>query len=160
MGFFKILFAMIPDLNTPQNLPPLLRECWNKLNSTFMKRVKKLGITPDQYIVLRWIHEFPEELVSQTKLAYLMCTDANNIAGVMKRMEILKLIERKVNPLDKRQKNIFPTHKGTRLFKRAKMIAEQLENEVLSCFSAEEKKHFISLLSQLSDVIDQEKCNS
>ena len=79
---------MIPDCKIPKNLPPLLRECWNKLNSTFMKRVKTIGITPDQYTALRWIHEFSEEMVSQARLAELMCTDANNIAGIMKRMEI------------------------------------------------------------------------
>jgi DNA-binding MarR family transcriptional regulator len=107
---------MILSLNTPKNLPPLLRECWIKLNSTFMKRVKTIGITPDQYIVLRWIHEFSEELVTQKKLAQLMCTDGNNIAGIMKRMENQGLIERKKNLLDQRKKNIFSTYKGTVLF--------------------------------------------
>ena len=73
---------MISDYKIPKNLPPLLRECWNKLNSTFMKRVKKIGITPDQYTSLRWIHEFSDDMISQSKLAELMCTDANNIAVI------------------------------------------------------------------------------
>ena len=149
---------MILSLNTPKNLPQLLRECWIKLNSTFMKRVKTIGITQDQYIVLRWIHEFSEELVTQKKLAQLMCTDGNNIAGIMKRMENQGLIERKKNLLDQRKKNIFSTYKGTVLFKKGQVIAEELENEVLSCFSAEEKKHFLILLFQLSEIIDHEKC--
>ena len=148
---------MMRNLNTPKNLPPLLRECWNKLNSTFMKRIKEIGITPDQYITLRWIHEFSDDMISQIKLAELMCTDANNIAGIMKRMETLRLIERKVNFLDKRQKIIFPTKKGTLLFKKGKIIAEQLENEIFSSFSLKEKNHFLMLLNQLSESINQDK---
>lgn len=154
-----ILFAMIPDCKIPQNLPPLLRECWNKLNSIFMKRVKKIGITPDQYIALRWVHEFSDEMVSQAKLAELMCTDANNIAGIMKRMEIMKLIKRKINPIDNRQKVIFPTTKGTLIFQKGKIIADKLENEILSCFSSKEKKHFLALLDQLYCAINREKHN-
>ena len=148
---------MIPDCKIPKILPPLLRECWNKLNSTFMKRVKIIGITPDQYTALRWIHEFSEEMVSQARLAELMCTDANNIAGIMKRMEIMKLIKRKINPSDKRQKAIFPTPKGSLFFKKGKIIADQLENEIFSSFSSEEKKHFLTLLNQLYSAIDSEK---
>ena len=139
------------NLNTSKNLPPLLRECWNKLNSTFMKRIKKIGLTPDQYITLRWIHEFSNDMISQIKLAELMCTDANNIAGIMKRMETLRLIERKVNSADKRQKIIFPTKKGTLLFNKGKIIAEKLENEIFSSFSVKEKNHFLMLLNQLSE---------
>lgn len=148
---------MIPDCKIPKNLPPLLRECWNKLNSTFMKRVKTIGITPDQYTALRWIHEFSEEMVSQARLAELMCTDANNITGIMKRMETMKLIKRKINQGDKRQKVIFPTPKGSLFFKKGKIIADQLEKEIFASFSSEEKKHFLTLLNQLYSTIDSEK---
>jgi DNA-binding MarR family transcriptional regulator len=122
-----------------------------------MKRVKKIGITPDQYIALRWVHEFSDEMVSQAKLAELMCTDANNIAGIMKRMEIMKLIKRKKNPIDNRQKVIFPTTKGTLIFQKGKIIADKLEKEILSCLSSKEKKHFLALLDQLYSAIDSEK---
>lgn len=148
---------MISDYKIPKNLLPLLRECWNKLNSTFMKRVKKIGITPDQYTSLRWIHEFSDDMISQAKLAELMCTDANNIAGIMKRMEMMKLIKRKTNPTDKRQKIIFPTPKGSFVFKKGKIIADELENEIFSCFSSKEKKYFLTLLNQLYAAINREK---
>jgi DNA-binding MarR family transcriptional regulator len=64
-----------------------------------MKRVKQVGLTPDQYTVLRWIHELPTGTVSQSQLASLMSTDANNIAGLIKRMSGLRLIDRKKKPL-------------------------------------------------------------
>ena len=122
-----------------------------------MKRVKAIGITPDQYTAIRWVHELSDEMVSQARLAELMCTDANNIAGIMKRMEIMKLIKRKINPDDKRQKVIFPTPKGSLFFKKGKVIADQLEHEIFSSFSTEEKNHFLTLLNQLYSAIDSEK---
>ena len=113
-----------------KSFPPLLRECWNRLNSTFMKKVKKVGLTPDQYIVLRWIHELPTGTVSQSKLASLMSTDANNIAGLIKRMSALRLIDRKKNPLDKRQNLISTTDNGSKLFRQGKRIAEKLKYKI------------------------------
>ncbi|MDG0965395.1 MAG: MarR family transcriptional regulator, partial [Opitutales bacterium] len=137
--------------------PPLLRECWNKLNRTFMKRVKTVGLTPDQYIALRWLHEFPMGQISQVKLAELMFTDSNNVAGLMKRMEQLNLIRRKSNATDLRKKNIFQTEFGSSLFYKGKKIADKLELEALSCLSANEKEHFLELLSQLSLQINEKK---
>ena len=146
-----------PLTHTTKRLPPLLRECWNKLNRTFMKRVKTVGLTPDQYIALRWLHEFPMGQISQVKLAELMFTDSNNVAGLMKRMEQLNLIRRKSNPTDLRKKNIFQTEFGSSLFYKGKKIADKLELEALSCLSANEKEHFLELLSQLSLQINEKK---
>ena len=148
---------MKPLIHTPKRLPPLLRECWNKLNSTFMKRVKTVGLTPDQYIALRWLHEFPTGEISQVKLAELMFTDSNNIAGLMKRMEQLNLVRRKSNATDHRKKNIFQTELGSSLFHKGKKIAEKLESEALSCLSASEEEHFLELLTRLSERINEER---
>ena len=144
-------------LTRSKNLPPLLRECWNKLNRAFMHRVKTIGLTPDQYIALRWIHEFPKGEISQTNLADLMSTDSNNIAGLMRRMEKLKLIWRETNLMDKRKKNIFTTLFGTSQFTKGKSIADNLENEVLSCLNPKEKTHFLILLSQLAKEINSQR---
>ena len=59
-------------LTRSKNLPPLLRECWNKLNRAFMRRVKTIGLTPDQYIALRWIHAFPKGEISQKEYETFM----------------------------------------------------------------------------------------
>jgi DNA-binding MarR family transcriptional regulator len=122
-----------------------------------MHRVKIIGLTPDQYIALRWVHEFPKGEISQTDLADLMSTDSNNIAGLVRRMEKLKLIRREINSVDKRKKNVFTTQFGTSQFTKGKSIAENLENEVLSCLNPKEKTHFLSLLSQLAEEINSQR---
>jgi DNA-binding MarR family transcriptional regulator len=75
----------------------------------------------------------------------------------MKRMEQLNLVRRKFNPIDQRKKNIFHTELGSSLFHKGKKIAEKLESEALSCLSANEKEHFLELLTRLSERINKER---
>ena len=42
-----------------------------------------IGLTPDQYIALRWLSELPEGSVNQTTLKRLMFTDPNNPTRTM-----------------------------------------------------------------------------
>jgi DNA-binding MarR family transcriptional regulator len=131
-------------------LPPLLRKCWMRLNAIFQKRVAKVGLTPDQYTALRWLNELPEGAISQLTLKKLMFTDPNNIAGLMGRMEKLDLVERKTDVSDRRRKLVYCTSKGTALFNEAKLIATQLEEEVLSVLSEEERVDFLGLLGEIN----------
>ena len=137
------------EISDPQ-LPPLLRKCWMRLNAIFQKRVAKVGLTPDQYTALRWLNELPEGDISQSTLKKLMFTDPNNIAGLMGRMEKLDLVERKTDASDRRRKLVYCTSKGKALFNEAKLIATQLEEEVLSVLTNEEKAEFLGFLCEIN----------
>ena len=136
-----------------KNLPPLFRECWNRLNCVFMERVKKVGLTPDQFTALRWTHSVPRNTLSQSKLTKLMSTDPNNISSLVKRMEELNLLERKISPHDKRSKTINFTNLGNLKFIKAKHIADNLEKEILDVLKPSERKVFNKTLNQLSENI-------
>lgn len=141
---------MRPNGNPDVQLPSLLRKCWMRLNAIFQKRVAKVGLTPDQYTALRWLNELPEGVVSQSTLKKLMFTDPNNIAGLMGRMEKLDFVERKIDVSDRRRKLVYCTSKGKALFNEAKLIATQLEEEVLSVLTNEEKAEFLGFLSEIN----------
>lgn len=121
-----------------------------RLNAIFQKRIGEVGLTPDQYIALRWLHELPSGTVYQLTLKNLMFTDSNNVAGLMTRMERLELIERKVDPLDRRRKLVFCTSKGRTLFERGRKIAVRLEEEALSILDTEERAEFLGLLGAIN----------
>ena len=135
-------------------LPPLLRKCWMRLNAIFQKRVAKVGLTPDQYIALRWLNEFPKGSVNQATLKKLMFTDPNNITGLMGRMEKMGLLERRPDAYDRRKKLLYITAKGQDLFCKAKVIANQLEEEVLSVLTNKERSDFLGLLGQINRFFD------
>ncbi|MBP52312.1 MAG: MarR family transcriptional regulator [Opitutae bacterium] len=136
-------------------LPPLLRACWIKLNSTFQKRLSELKITPDQYTVLRWLSERTKEQTTQLTLANLMFTDANNISALLKRMENLGLLSRFSNPNDKRMKIIQISTKGVEKFNQAKRVASLLEKQALSGFCEKEKLEFNMLLGRLNEFLNK-----
>jgi DNA-binding MarR family transcriptional regulator len=141
---------MKPKESQDVQLPPLLRKCWMKLNAIFQKRVGDIGLTPDQYIALRWLNELPPGTVYQFTLKNLMFTDPNNIAGLMSRMDKMGLVKRRVDALDRRKKLIYCTPKGKDLFDRAKKVADRLEEETLSVLSPKEKEEFLGLLGQVN----------
>ena len=141
---------MKPKESQDVQLPPLLRKCWMKLNAIFQKRVGDIGLTPDQYIALRWLNELPPGTVYQFTLKNLMFTDPNNIAGLMSRMDKMGLVKRRVDALDRRKKLIYCTPKGKDLFDRAKKVADRLEEETLSVLSLKEKEEFLFAEEEVS----------
>ena len=79
---------------TEKKLPALVRDAWHGLNRIFLNKIKKIGLTPNQYTALRWIHSDKKRDFTQSRLAELMNTDANNISALVTRMEKLNLVKR------------------------------------------------------------------
>ena len=118
-----------------------------------MERVKEVGLTPDQFTVLRWTHSVPRNTLSQSKLSKLMSTDQNNISALVKRMENLNLLDRKISMHDKRSKTINFTELGNLKYTKAKYIADNLEREILDEMVLSERKIFFRTLRKLSENI-------
>ena len=136
-----------------RRLPPLLRSCWIKLNTTFQKRLLPFGITPDQYTALRWIYERDSKETNQVTLAALLFTDANNISSLLSRMVKSGLVERMVSSSDHRMKYLKLTPAGLKKFKITRPVALSLEKEVLTGLNSADKETFLSLLNRLSSYL-------
>ena len=134
--------------------PPALRSCWIKLNSTFGKRLQPAGITPDQYSVLRWIHELDQKAIYQKDLAKLLFTDSNNIASLLNRMEQHGLIKRNPVQSDKRKKMVVATKLGKEKWLLCKQIALDVEKTLTSTLSMEERTFISSTLKQISNYLN------
>ncbi|OUU40858.1 MAG: hypothetical protein CBC16_05755 [Verrucomicrobia bacterium TMED56] len=136
-----------------KKFPPALRACWMTLNAAFKNRLQAVGLTPDQYSVLRWLNELTKASLCQKDLANLMFTDANNIAGLVKRMEGLNLISRQFHPNDKRKKIIRITNLGIDKLNKSRSIANSLENEFLSGLENEDRKKIIRYLQKICNFL-------
>lgn len=137
-----------------KTFPPALRACWIKLNSTFGKRLQPTGITPDQYSVLRWIHELDQKAIYQKDLAKLLFTDPNNIASLLYRMEKNGLIKRNSVHSDKRKKLVVATKLGKEKWLLCRQIALDVEKALTSTLSTEEKTFISSTLKQISNYLN------
>ena len=67
-----------------RRLPPLLRRAWYGLNQAFRRRIAPLGLTPDQFTVLRTLLESGG--ITQSELTHLMSSDPNTVASLLARM--------------------------------------------------------------------------
>src|SRR5438477_11968034 len=89
-----------------RRLPILLRHAWYGLNQAFRRRIAHLGVTPDQFTVMRTLLEADARGLSQRELTHLISSDPNTIASLLERMEAAGLIERKRDEKDRRAHRI------------------------------------------------------
>src|ERR1051325_8285306 len=89
-------------LDSPERrrLPLLLRRAWYGLNQAFRRRIAHVGVTPDQFTVMRTLLE--NEGITQRELTQLMTSDPNTVASLLERMEKAGLIERQAHEQDRR----------------------------------------------------------
>lgn len=135
----------------PRRLPPLLRRAWYSLNQTFRKRICHLGITPDQYSVLRWLYEGDPVGLTQQKLTDLMASDPNTITSILHRMEKSGLISRHAHESDRRARRVRAEPKGLEVFQSALSLAKDLQVQVLDALPASRRESFLRDLERVAD---------
>ena len=142
-----------PPIDDParRRLPPLLRRCWYGLNQAFRKRLAHLGLTPNQFTVLRWLEEVDGQGIRQTMICDRMASDPNTIAALVERMVGDGLVKRKVDPDDRRARLISITAKGRRQYHKARPLAVDLQEEVLEVIPAGDREKLLAQLELLAD---------
>lgn len=136
--------------SAPRRLPPLLRRAWYGLNQAFRRRIAHVGITPDQYSILRWLGEGDRRGLTQREITELMAADANTVAAILRRMEEAGLISRSVHERDRRAHRVKLLAVGRRKFAVAREIAAKLQDEVLAVLPAREMAHFLEQLETVA----------
>src|SRR3954452_4946502 len=121
-----------PPSNLAQKrLPVLLRRAWYGLNQAFRQRLATLGITPDQFSILRWISEGDPQGLTQRAITDLMASDPNTITSTLARMERNRLIARVQHEQDKRANRVRLLPAGKRAFEKGRKLAMELQESVL-----------------------------
>jgi DNA-binding MarR family transcriptional regulator len=132
-----------------RRLPILLRHAWYGLNQAFRRRLAYLGLTPDQFTVLRTLLESGE--ITQRLLTELMSSDPNTVASLLERMETAGLIERKPHEKDRRARRLCLLPTGRRKYQEAREIAIALQTEVLAALPESKREEFLEHLAGLAE---------
>jgi len=140
---------------SPRRLPPLLRRAWYSLNQTFRHRIAHLGITPDQYSILRWLHEGDARGLTQQTLTDLMASDPNTITSILRRMEKAGLLSRHEHETDRRARRVRIKPEGHRAFTAAFEIARKLQTEILSVLPPAQRLRFLADLDMVAEACSQ-----
>jgi DNA-binding MarR family transcriptional regulator len=137
------------DAPERRRLPLLLRRAWYGLNQAFRRRIAHLGVTPDQFTVLRTLLE--NEGITQRRLTELMSSDPNTVASLLERMERTKLIQRQVHEADRRANRLRLTALGRTKYEAARDVAVAVQKEVLNNLPASSRETFLQNLDAVAD---------
>ena len=134
-----------------KRLPVLLRRAWYGLNQAFRQRIAHLDLTPDQFSILRWLSEGDPRGLTQRTLTDLMASDPNTITSTLARMEKARLIERRAHESDKRAHRVRLRPQGRRVFEKARNVAIELQQQVMSALPEAEREQFLQNMELLAD---------
>lgn len=107
-----------------------------------------LGLRQVDYSILTLIET--NQKVTHKRLSTALGVAAPNLTIVLDRLEQRQLIERTRSPHDGRVQYIELTQRGRTLHSKAKRIADTMEDELLSHFSAGERGMLFELLQKLA----------
>lgn len=141
------------DCPSRRRLPPLLRRAWYGLNQAFRRRLLHLELTPDQFTVMRTLLE--NEGITQRELTQLISSDPNTVAALVNRMEQAGLLERETHERDRRANRLRLGRRGRTKYEKARVIAVELQNEVLGILPEAAREKFLEQLELLSDACRQ-----
>jgi DNA-binding MarR family transcriptional regulator len=109
--------------------------------------LSKYGITPGQYGVLACL--WKDETLSPKEIATILRVENSTISGVLDRMQKRGLIDRVLNPNNRRSITVKATKEGMALKEPVMKTIDELNDLVLRDFSPQEREEFISYIKRI-----------
>jgi DNA-binding MarR family transcriptional regulator len=147
----KVKLSSRQPIDAPERrrLPLLLRRAWYGMNQAFRRRIAHLGLTPDQFTVMRSLLE--NEGVTQRELTELMSSDPNTVAALLERMEHAGLVERQAHEKDRRANRLRLRRSGKLKYDAARVEALALQTEILETLPARVRIPFLENLELVAE---------
>ncbi len=111
------------------------------------EKVKSLGFTTRENTICNYLYLHQE--ASQDKIAKTLLIDKATVAKILKKLEDQKIIERKVNPNNRRQNIITLSDGGSAVIKEMIGFYDAWTDFVMDELSEEEKAQFYSYLKKI-----------
>ena len=150
MNGFSPEKAEIPlDAPGRRRLPVLLRRAWYGLNQAFRRRIAGMGLTPDQFTVIRTLLEAEPDRLTQKALANAMSSDPNTIASLLERMETNGLVERRPHEKDRRANRVELLPVAKEKYEAIRDEAIGIQSYVLEQLPEAEREKFLEQLEAI-----------
>jgi MarR family transcriptional regulator, transcriptional regulator for hemolysin len=134
----------------------LISDVARLMRTVFDRRVRKLGLTRAQWLVLTRLHRRPG--ASQSELADMMEVEKATAGRLIDRLESKGWVERRAQAGDRRVNRVYLTAEAERVHKRIWRIAEATVDDALIDLSQREADQLLKLLgrikSRLIDIAD------
>ena len=133
--------------NTEDFIGAVIADVARLLRTAFDRRVRTLGITRAQWLVLTRLHRHPG--VSQSELADLMEVERASAGRMIDRLEANGWVERRAQDGDRRVKRVYLTPEAERVHRRIWRVAEATVDDALADLSARESAQLRGLLGRV-----------
>jgi DNA-binding MarR family transcriptional regulator len=130
--------------NTDEYIGVMISDVARLLRTAFDRRMRRLGLTRAQWLVLTRLHRRPG--ASQSELAEMMEVEKASAGRMIDRLEAKGWLERRVQQDDRRIKRIYLTSAAQRVHKRIWRIAEVTVDHALASLSTQESTQLMKLL--------------
>jgi len=122
----------------------------NQSGSRFLaQKVAELNITPVQALVLGFLDD--QDRITSSELGKRTELDSATMTGILDRLEAARLIERQVNPVDRRSIRIHLTEQGRDLAGKAARSIVEANRAFLDILTEQEQEALRGLIRKLRD---------
>jgi MarR family transcriptional regulator, transcriptional regulator for hemolysin len=133
--------------NTEQYIGVVISDVARLLRTEFDRRVRRLGITRAQWLVLTRLHRRPGASLSE--LAEMMEVEKATAGRMIDRLVANGWVERRTARDDRRVKRVYLTDDAERVHKRIWRVAEETVDAALADLSTREGKQLMALLQRI-----------
>jgi MarR family transcriptional regulator, transcriptional regulator for hemolysin len=133
------------DRADDRSLGFLISDAARLMRTVFDRRVRRLGLTRAQWLVLARLHRRPG--ASQSELAEMMEVEKASAGRMVDRLERKGWIERRADPVDRRVNRLYLTAEAEKISLRMRAVAEQTVGDALSDLAPEQAGELANLMS-------------
>ena len=133
--------------NTDEHIGFMISDVARLMRTVFDRRVRRLGLTRAQWLVLTRLHRRPG--ASQSELADMMEVEKASAGRMIDRLEAKGWVERRAQAGDRRINRIYLTPEAERVHKRIWRIAEATVDDALAGLSRREADQLLKLLGRV-----------
>ena len=133
--------------NTDDYIGVVISDVARLMRTAFDRRVRELGITRAQWLVLTRLHRHPG--ASQSELADMMEVERASAGRMIDRLEANGWVERRAANGDRRVKRVYLTAEAERVHRRIWRVAEATVEDALGDLSAQEGAQLMRLLARV-----------
>ncbi|MEG1001908.1 MarR family winged helix-turn-helix transcriptional regulator [Clostridium sp.] len=124
-----------------------------KLKFSADRKINNLGLNSQQGRVIQYIYEHQDEGLIQKDLADVFGRATASITSMLKGLEKNGYIRREIPANNERQKNIYVEKKGIDLIETFKTKFIEIEDDLTSSLTEEEKESFLKILHKIDNTL-------
>jgi DNA-binding MarR family transcriptional regulator len=133
-----------PEIEVAEFAGQLFFRLWRASHTQTAAALQSIGLTPALFAVLNYLQAGEGGI--QQQIGGAMGIDPSTMVSLVDQLERTGLAKRRPHPQDRRAREVLITPKGRRTVKRARGLAEQVEDDILRGLTPAERAQLVMLL--------------